>query len=188
MIAHPSSFGSKMRRTEVVFRNVYIATFAVVVEAAGLVAFTLGARTQRGGVPAYAVIFAVCLYLVWSTGWCSAVRVNDTHVLVDNVFTRHRIPLSDLSGIDIDSEVQVTMADGTQVVPMVFRTSLIVALLAPRYVTQIGEKVRREIASRPSADTSAVASYETAVVIPWIPLLVIPALIGLAACLAPLLS
>jgi hypothetical protein len=86
----------------VVFRNrpyVAIGWGAVVL---AFCLFYLGASSiGGGGTFGIAIVLGLITYLVWLIGCCSAVRMNRSGMIVDDVLTRHMIPWSDLQGIEV---------------------------------------------------------------------------------------
>lgn len=54
-----------------------------------------------GGAFGVAVILGLVTYFLWLIGCCSAVRMNRSGMIVDDVLTRHMIPWGDLQGIEV---------------------------------------------------------------------------------------
>jgi hypothetical protein len=86
----------------VVFRNWPFWLFAWAVVA--FMAFLLGLAAVSiggGGTFGVAVIFAVIAYVAWLIGCHSAVRMDGSGMIVDDVLTRHVIPWGELLRIDV---------------------------------------------------------------------------------------
>ena len=109
----------------VVFRNWPFFVFAwaclaLITYLFGLAAVDIGG----GGTFGVAVFFAAVSYIVWVLGCHSAVRMDGSGVIVDDVLTRHVIPWAELRRIEVVGGLVIEVRGGPYIRTMMFGGSL----------------------------------------------------------------
>ena len=168
----------------VVFRNRAFFVFAWACLALLTYLFGLGAADiGGGGTFGVAVIFAVFSYIVWVLGCHSAVRMDGSGVIVDDVLIRYVIPWAELRRIEVAGGLVIEVRGGPYIRTMMFGGSLygvVARYRAQRKVAARMNAARERIeASQPAPDPSA--RYARAISFsPW-PLLAILAVMEAVA-------
>jgi hypothetical protein len=171
-----------------VFRKNYLTVFATLGATTLWFAFAIVARAQPSGVYGGAVIFGLMVYGLWLVGWHSAIRIDDENMVIDNVFIRHRIPLSQVSDVDVGTGLFVKASDGFSVGSIMFGGSVIGNILGYRYTRAICAQINEEIARRyPDANMrkQSASGREKTIYIPYVALLLI---IGMTEVIAAVSS
>jgi hypothetical protein len=128
----------------VVFRNRSYVAFgwAALLFAAFL--FGLGASSiGGGGTFGVAVIFAIIGYMIWLLGCHSAVRMNGSEIILEDVLTRHVIPWPELRGIEVRGGLVFEVRGGPNIRMWMYGGSL--------YGLVTGYRLQRKVAARMNA-------------------------------------
>ena len=169
----------------VVFRNRPFFVFAWACLA--LIAYLFGlaaASIGGGGTFGVAVGFAAVSYFVWVLGCHSAVRMDGSGMVLDDLLTRHVIPWAELRRIEVAGGLVIEVRGGPYIRMMMFGGSLygvVTRYRAQRKVAARMNAARERIeASQPAPDPSA--RYARAIRFsPWPPLAILAAMEAIAA-------
>jgi hypothetical protein len=147
--------------------------------------FYLGASSiGGGGTFAIAVVIGLAAYAVWLIGCCSAVRMNSSGIILEDVLTRHVIPWGDLQGIEVRGGLVFEVRGIPPIRMLMFGGSL--------YGVVSGYRQQRKVAGRMNAArqrfqtsgrvTHPPGRYTRKIVFsPWPPLVIVAAMEAVAA-------
>jgi hypothetical protein len=169
----------------VVFRNWPFFAFAWACLALFTYLFGLAAADiGGGGTFGVAVLIAAVSYFVWVLGCHSAVRMDGSGVIVDDVLIRYVIPWADLRRIEVAGGLVIEVRGGPYIRTMMFGGSLygvVTRYRAQRKVAARMNAARERIeTSQPAPDPSAryarVIGFS-----PWPPLAILAVMEAVAA-------
>jgi hypothetical protein len=115
--------------------------------------FFLGASSIGGeGTFGIAIVLGLVTYLLWLIGCCSAVRMNQSGMIVDDVVTRHVIPWGDLQGIEVRGGLVFEVRGVPPIRMLMFGGSL--------YGVITGYRQQRKVAARMNAAREWLAASQ----------------------------
>ena len=169
----------------IVFRNRPFVAFGWAGLAFSALIFGLAAASIGGGgtfIGAAAVAFGG--YLIWLIGCHSAVRMNRSGLILDNVLTRHVIPWQELRGIEVVGGLVFEVRGGPYIRMVMYGGSLWGVVTRYKQQRNVAARMNRARerfqASAPSPECQA--RYATASTFsPWPPLLIFAAMEVIAA-------
>jgi hypothetical protein len=168
-----------------VFRNRPFWVFAWAL--LGLIAFVFGLGASSiggGGTFGAAIAIAVAAYAIWVIGCHSAVRMDGSGMIVDDVLTRHVIPWSELRTIDVRGGLVFEVRGGPYIHMAMYGDSLIAAVTGYRRQRKTAARMNmareRLQASHPAQQPPAHYA-RTIRFSPWPPLVILAAVEAIAA-------
>lgn len=169
----------------VVFRNRPYVAFgwaglAFIAVIFGLAAASIGG----GGTFIGAAVVAFCGYLIWLIGCHSAVRMNRSGLILDNVLTRHVIPWPELRGIEVVGGLVFEVRGGPYIRMVMYGGSLFGVVTRYRQQRNVAARMNRarerfqasEPSSEPPAHYARASTFSL-----WPPLLILAAMEVIAA-------
>jgi phosphotransferase system glucose/maltose/N-acetylglucosamine-specific IIC component len=168
-----------------IFRNRPFWVFAWALLALIALVFGLGASSiGGGGTFGAAAIIAVFAYVIWVIGCHSAVRMDSSGMIVDDILTRHVIPWSELRAIDVRGGLVFEVRGGPYIQMMMYGGSLIGVVTG--YRRQRKTTARMDAARERFQGSAAVpeppAHYSRTIALsPWPPLVILAAMEAIAA-------
>jgi len=172
-------------RHPIVFRNWLYIAFGWAALALIALIFGLAAASIGGGASfVAAALVAFCGYLIWLIGCHSAVRMNRSGLILDNVLTRHVIPWQELRGIEVVGGLVFEVWGGPYIRMVMYGGSLWGVMTRYRQQRNVAARMNaareRLQASRPSLDPSAHYTKASTFSL-WPPLLIFAAMEVIAA-------
>jgi len=131
----------------------------------------------NGSEPFGAVVGSLLNWLLWLAGWHSAVRMDSTGIVIDNLIVRNVIPWSALETIEVSGGLKFRLRDGTSVGSFMYGGSLIGEITRYPYTRRVAERMRKAQAEfSPGVPGTLVRSEEASVgwhISPWPPLVIL---------------
>jgi hypothetical protein len=134
----------KGKQRGAVFRKPPLTAFCM----AGDIFFIAGFAYVASVVPQPGLFFVALIltgltYLFWLIGWHSAIRLDESGVIVDNGLMRHEISWNGLSGIMIGYGLTFGLRSGGEVRSVMFGGSVMGAVIDYKYTEKIAERMRQ---------------------------------------------
>jgi hypothetical protein len=146
----------------------------------GLAASSIGG----GGTFGVAVVFTFVVYAAWLIGCHSAVRMDSSGIIVDDVLTRHVIPWNELRAIDGRGGLIFEVRGGPYIRMMMYGGSLMGAVTGYRRQRKTAARMNMARARLQASDPAPQPPAHYARTIrfsPWPPLMVLAAMEAIAA-------
>jgi hypothetical protein len=137
-----------------------------------------------GGAFGVAILLGLVTYFLWLIGCCSAVRMNRSGMIVDDVLTRHMIPWGDLQRIEVRGGLVFEVSGLPPIRMLMYGGSL--------YGLITGYRQQRRAAARMNAARERLAAAQPAAQLPehyvrrfrfspWPPLVIVALMEAVAA-------